>query len=132
MDLVTRAGKRPTPEALRFAARMRADWDARARLNAPYFVDFGAWRTEEEILEAGLRDAAMLVRDLPLEKTAAYEILEIGCGIGRVLGPLADRVGEATGIDVSLEMLRIAAGRLQGRSRSPRNTLDADRQPVYS
>lgn len=96
------------------AARMQRDWDARARVNAAYFVDFGAWRTEEEIRFAGERDAGLLVRGIPSDELATSEVLEIGCGIGRILLPLAERVRCAAGIDVSLEMLRIARERLEG------------------
>jgi SAM-dependent methyltransferase len=42
---------------------------------------------------------------------AAQSILEIGCGSGRILERLATRATLAIGIDVSLEMLRLARSR---------------------
>jgi SAM-dependent methyltransferase len=92
---------------------MQKDWDARARRNAAYFVDFGAWRTEEEIEKAGTRHAQLLIDDIPKEEAMRMDVLEIGCGIGRVLRPLAARVKSIAGIDVSLEMLWVAAQRVK-------------------
>lgn len=46
---------------------------------------------------------------------AERRALDIGCGIGRLLLPLAPRVGWAVGIDVAPAMLAEARGRLAGR-----------------
>ena len=46
--------------------------------------------------------------------TANTELLDIGCGIGRLLVALAPRVRHATGIDVSAEMVKAAQRRCAG------------------
>jgi SAM-dependent methyltransferase len=44
-----------------------------------------------------------------MERTQPSDrVLELGCGYGRVLRPLAPRVGTLTGIDTSLDSLRLA------------------------
>jgi SAM-dependent methyltransferase len=86
---------------------MRGDWDARARENPLYYVATGTaddavefWRSGEDELEK------QVLCDVILEPTAT--VLEIGCGVGRLLFPLARRVGAAIGVDISPEMLRLA------------------------
>ncbi len=44
-------------------------------------------------------------------------VLELGCGYGRVLGPLADRAAFVLGIDTSLDSLRLARSELGGKCR---------------
>jgi len=46
--------------------------------------------------------------------TANTDLLDIGCGIGRLLVALAPRVRHATGIDVSAEMVKAAQRRCAG------------------
>jgi SAM-dependent methyltransferase len=43
--------------------------------------------------------------------TSTTDLLDIGCGIGRLLIPLAARVRSVTGIDVSAEMVKVARRR---------------------
>jgi SAM-dependent methyltransferase len=49
---------------------------------------------------------------LPLDQHR--RILDVGCGIGRIAGPLSSRGYEVTGLDISLEALRIARQRSPG------------------
>jgi ubiquinone/menaquinone biosynthesis C-methylase UbiE len=92
----------------RGANEMSCDWDRRARLNARYFIASEAWRTEDEFWMSGERIVAgSILRDIELSHDATA--LEIGCGIGRLLKPLSGRVGRVIGVDVSPEMVRMAA-----------------------
>ncbi len=87
---------------------MRAYWDARARENAMYFIhseldyadpDTAAfWSSGGETLDRtlGLVGASLRPTD---------EVVEIGCGIGRVTRHLAARARHVVGIDVSTEMV---------------------------
>jgi SAM-dependent methyltransferase len=47
----------------------------------------------------------------------AARALELGCGIGRLLGPLADRIDRVVGLDVSPRMVEAAARRTAGHPR---------------
>ena len=88
-------------------------WDERARENALYFVDNEVdyddpdtdafWRRGEEIV-----DRMLDVVDLSLNPDE--HILDIGCGVGRLTRALADRAKRVYGLDVSTEMLKLAAG----------------------
>jgi SAM-dependent methyltransferase len=90
---------------------MGAFWDARARENAAYFVenrlDYADtdleefWTTGPEILDAVLGEI-----DVRVEPEA--DVVELGCGIGRLTRVLADRAGSVRALDVSGEMLRRA------------------------
>jgi cyclopropane fatty-acyl-phospholipid synthase-like methyltransferase len=85
---------------------MRADWDRRARENAPFYVCTTA-ADSASFEESGERDLEAHVVD-GLAVSRDWRVLEIGCGVGRLLKPLSRRVKRAVGVDVSEEMLRRA------------------------
>ena len=104
----------------RTLARMRQDWDRRARSNAFHFVASGRQQwSEEEFAASGrkaveeliLADAARLN---PGADWGSLRVLEIGCGAGRMTKAVAEICGEVHAVDVSPEMLRIARERLRG------------------
>ncbi len=86
-------------------------WDERARENALYFVDNeldyenpdaeSFWRRGDEVVERMLDSVGLSIgpRD---------ELVDIGCGVGRLTRALARRAGHVYGIDVSSEMLDLA------------------------
>ena len=84
---------------------MRADWDLRAREDAYHFIDCGHGESPEEFWSSGQRDVeALILRGIDL--SAQVDLLEIGCGVGRLLRSLAPRVRRVTGVDISGEMIR--------------------------
>lgn len=86
---------------------MRADWDRRARENAPFYVCTTASDSPASFAESGERDLEAHVLDgLPVSPD--WRVLEIGCGVGRLVKPLSQRVARVVGVDVSEEMLRRA------------------------
>ena len=84
---------------------MRQDWDLRARENAPFYICTTAAESAEAFAASGERDLESQVLD-GLDARADWSVLEIGCGIGRLLRPLSSRVGRAVGVDLSDEMVR--------------------------
>lgn len=64
----------------------------------------------------GFADTGSMVDDVDalLGLRPGAEILDIGCGFGRIAGPLARRGYRVTGIDVSTPQLRLAAERNPG------------------
>jgi SAM-dependent methyltransferase len=86
---------------------MRDDWDARARTNAAFYICTTAAETPEAFAASGERDLDAQVLD-GLPASADWRVLEIGCGIGRLLEPLSRRVALAAGVDLSEEMVRRA------------------------
>jgi SAM-dependent methyltransferase len=93
---------------------MRRDWDARARENAARYIDCAHSATDEDFWKSGAADLeALILPDVTLDSSA--RVLEIGCGIGRLLRPLSLRVGRAIGIDISPEMVSRARAALSDR-----------------
>lgn len=98
--------------------KMQADWDARAKENARYYVqtaqenwnddDFFA-SGEQTVREEILTDMINICQGKPPKE---MRVLEIGCGAGRVTRALANVFGEVHAVDVSGEMIRMAQGAL--------------------
>lgn len=115
---------------------MREDWNRRAREDAAYYVAFGRReQSEEEFLATGRELALGLAREikrlkpLPAQRApgrgsealsepralasgGGWRALEIGCGLGRLMRPLAPHFAEIHGVDVSDEMIRRAEEKL--------------------
>ena len=86
---------------------MRSDWDRRARENAAFYVCTSDAASPESFAASGKRDLAEKVLD-GIEVSREWRVLEIGCGVGRLLRPLSPRVARVAGVDLSAEMLRRA------------------------
>lgn len=59
------------------------------------------WHREQAVLRRIVRDHV---------HQAAFRLLDFACGTGRILGFLESLAGEAVGVDVSSDMLRVAEG----------------------
>ena len=87
----------------RTASRMKQDWDERAREDARYFI---AKTAGDDAFEASAADdLSMLTEGIGARLTPTSRVLDVGCGIGRLIKPLAPRVAEVHGVDVSGEMI---------------------------
>lgn len=83
-------------------------WDRRARENALYFVDNqldyrnpdpeAFWRGGEEVVD-------LILNSVGVRISSSDEIVDIGCGVGRLTRALAARSRKVIGLDVSPEML---------------------------
>ncbi len=93
---------------------MRADWNQRAGEDAYYYVAFGRrGQEDDEFFATGSDVVRSLVTELK-RLGRRDRALEIGCGPGRLMRPMARHFGEIHGVDVSDEMIRMAAERLRG------------------
>ncbi len=90
---------------------MKREWDARARADLFFAVD-GVAETEAELGEEGRSDCETILADVQEHLPREARGLEIGCGIGRVLAPMAVRFAELWGVDVSREMVERGRERL--------------------
>lgn len=88
-------------------AKMRQDWDARAKENAKYYVQTAKdnWSDEEfyasgeqTVKEEILTDMINICQG---KEPKQMKVLEIGCGAGRVTRALANLFGEVHAVDVS-------------------------------
>lgn len=111
MSLWRRIMDRVTP----VGARMKRDWEARARENAMHYVaDFKPhWDDPEEFFRTGLDDTERFLAEAGWSATDGLRLLEIGCGVGRMTRHLAERFAHVTAIDISPTMIA-EARRLNG------------------
>ena len=111
---------------------MQADWDARAREDAQYYVAFGRRSQSAEEFFASAADVLRTLRQElkrfpPGTDPKSLTALEIGCGPGRLMLPLSDTFGQVYGVDVSAEMVELARKNLAGRPNAePRHASGSD------
>src|SRR5260370_32704885 len=94
------------------SARMRRDWNARAREDAGYYVAFGRRDQDDEGFfatgEEVLKGLEWELRRVPPAKMTGWRALEIGCGPGRLLRPISAYFAEIHGACVSDEKIALA------------------------
>src|SRR5690348_4507637 len=102
----------PDPQVLE---TMRRDWNDRAREDANYYVAFGRRGQDDDEFFATASDLMrfMQAEIKRLPAAARRSALEIGCGPGRLLRPASAFFTEIHGVDISEEMVRLAAAKLQ-------------------
>jgi SAM-dependent methyltransferase len=107
-----------TPDDL--AAKMRRDWDQRARENPRYYVaDCRDDWSEQDFLASGeLAVAQYILNDMVNvcqgREPSRMRILELGCGAGRVTRALGRLFGEVHAVDISSEMVELARRAVAG------------------
>ena len=108
----------PAASASAVAKKMREDWDGRARENAEYYIATATkeWDRREFFRSGEINVANEIMPDMPLicgggRSPFDLNVLEIGCGVGRMTRALARLFAHVTAIDVSSEMIeRATAG----------------------
>ena len=110
--------------------RMRADWNDRAGEDANYFVAFGRREQEEEEFFATAAPVLKLLEWDLKRFPGRHAALEIGCGPGRLMRPLARHFQEIHGVDVSDRMIQLARERLRNTSNAfPHHSSGSDLKP---
>jgi SAM-dependent methyltransferase len=105
------------PEEL--AVKMREDWDQRAKENARYYVATGRedWSDEEFYASGDITIAQQVLNDMinicQGKDPKQMNVLEIGCGAGRLTRALAKVFGHVYAVDVSGEMVGLARAALR-------------------
>ncbi|MFI5357201.1 MAG: methyltransferase domain-containing protein [Opitutales bacterium] len=86
------------------ALRMQREWEQRAQADAFGYIGRGYAETDAAFWLSGPVDLQRLI--LPgVQLAPDAEALEIGCGIGRLLRPLAGRIGQVHGVDIAPGMI---------------------------
>ncbi len=94
--------------------RMRDDWNDRAREDPHYYVAFGRREQDDAEFLATAADVVRAMRgELKRLPPRDLKALEIGCGPGRLMRPLSENFAGICGVDISDEMIRLAAERLR-------------------
>ena len=95
--------------------RMKKEWDARAKLDPLFAIATGHSQNEDDFWNSGVIDCKEILgmeeqrfsNIVKNKEPSNMRILEIGCGIGRILIPMAKIFGETIGVDVSSEMVQL-------------------------
>ena len=91
--------------------QMEVDWNRRAREDARKWITVGEDHAAFE--SGGVADCQTLVSSLDGCVDREARVLEIGCGIGRLMKYMAPYFQEVHGVDVSEEMVQQGRERLQ-------------------
>jgi ubiquinone/menaquinone biosynthesis C-methylase UbiE len=111
--------KDPAEEFQELVAAMRRDWNQRAQEDASFYVAFyrrdqpadAFDHSAQEIVKELYPEISRLRQEAP--ETPFIRALEIGCGPGRLMRPMSRHVDEIHGVDISEEMIALAARRLE-------------------
>jgi ubiquinone/menaquinone biosynthesis C-methylase UbiE len=107
--------------------KMRSEWNERASEDAHYYVAFGRREQDDEEFFATGADVVRALETELKRVPSARRGLEIGCGPGRLMRPLARRFEEIHGVDVADEMIRRAQRNLAGTPNAfPRHAAGSD------
>ncbi|MGH9622731.1 MAG: class I SAM-dependent methyltransferase [Bryobacteraceae bacterium] len=100
-------------------ARMRSDWDTRAKENACYYVANSStnWEGREFFRSGEINVANEIMPDVPhicggQRSPLDLSVLELGCGVGRMTRMLSRIFGHVTAVDISAEMVNRAQNNL--------------------
>ena len=85
--------------------KMKQDWNERAHHHARFWIATEDYHTEEKFAQSGKDTAQALLATLPGSHQPSWKVLDIGCGIGRVLKALASHFHHLVGVDVSSAMI---------------------------
>ena len=95
--------------------KMKKEWDERAKMNPLFVIATDHSKSEEDFWKSGIvecnnilgKDISRLQKIIENKKPAKMNVLEIGCGIGRILIPMRKIFGNLIGIDISSEMVQL-------------------------
>ena len=90
---------------MNIAEKMKQDWNHRAQHHARFWIATENYQTEEAFVQSGEDTAQTLLMTLQGLHQYSWKALEVGCGIGRVLRPLAPHFHQLVGVDVSSTMV---------------------------
>jgi len=82
---------------------MKSDWDVRAEEDAHKAIACDDAQNEAAFRASGERDLKLVLGGVSEILTRHQTALEIGCGTGRLLEPLARHFDQVFGVDVSGE-----------------------------
>ena len=90
---------------MNIAEKMKQDWEERAQHHARFWIATEHYQNEEVFAESGEETAQCLMTAIREVYEPTWNVLDIGCGIGRVLKPLAPYFQTLSGVDVSATMI---------------------------
>ena len=93
--------------------KMKKEWNERTKMNPLFVIATDHSDTEEDFWNSGIGECDDILginterfkKIIENKETSKMNILEIGCGIGRILIPMSKFFGSVIGIDISSEMV---------------------------
>lgn len=100
---------------------MKNDWNLRGKKNHLFFIRTVKNQSEEDFWRSGIDDRNSILENKSVkeklgDKFDEMKVLEIGCGIGRILIPMSKKFQEAIGVDISEEMVNIGKQKIKNYS----------------
>ena len=95
--------------------KMKKEWNERTKMNPLFVIATDHSETEEDYWNSGIDECNDILginteryqKIIENKDTSSMNVLEIGCGIGRILIPMRKIFGNVTGIDISSEMVQL-------------------------
>ena len=93
--------------------KMKKEWNERAKMNPLFVIATDHSESEEDFWKSGMaecnvilgKDSSRYQKIVENKNSSKMNVLEIGCGIGRILVPMRKIFGNVVGIDISSEMV---------------------------
>ena len=93
--------------------KMKKEWDARSKLDTLFVISTEHSENYEDFWQSGMDDIKSILdidgsrfeKITHQKEPKKMRILEIGCGIGRLLIPMSEIFGQVIGVDISSEMI---------------------------
>ncbi len=85
--------------------KMKLDWNQRAQHHAQFWIATENYQSDEDFGQSGETTANALLAAIGDIYQPTWTVLDIGCGIGRVLKPLGKHFQTLIGVDVSSSMI---------------------------
>jgi ubiquinone/menaquinone biosynthesis C-methylase UbiE len=93
--------------------KMKKEWNERTKMNPLFVIATDHSESEDDFWNSGIGECNDILginteryqKIIENKETLKMNILEIGCGIGRILIPMRKFFGNVTGIDISSEMV---------------------------
>ncbi len=115
MDPAPRSDDAPS-----WADLLRTNWQQRSasHLRDFYVASHPGWNRRDAWRHQADVDVRTLFHEIDPTVARCWQVLEIGCGVGRLVEPLLDRVAGYTGIDVASGMVDEARARCRTPDRA--------------
>ena len=99
-----------------WAQLLKDNWEKRSRSDKRdfYVASHPGWNNPQRWSLQARRDVDLMLYQVDPQALSAWNVLEIGCGVGRLALPLAERVSHYTGVDIAAGMVEEARARCAG------------------
>ena len=106
----------PTNSPKEWAVLLKRNWEDRAQSSSRdfYVASHPGWNDPEIWARQAETDTGLFLHSLEADWLAPAHVLEIGCGVGRLAGPLRSHCASYTGFDIAESMVAEARRRHDG------------------